>query len=141
MLCVKVGATSPKIFQKNNASMQKNNPVLYSGIFKRKFVYAKIYQSHIKALVWNKSRIKLERNQTHTQFLRQSSSTSKLEVSVGLLTSGMQGASHVRMLSQSISVKKGCCLKSSIPCWPNRCSLLQISRRMRSLASSDTSVT
>lgn len=38
-------------------------------------------------------------------------------------------------------VKKGCCLKSSMPFWPSRCSLLQISLRMRSLASSDTSVT
>lgn len=37
-----------------------------------------------------------------TEFFKQSSSTSKLEVSVGLLTSGMYGASHVRMFSQSM---------------------------------------
>lgn len=41
-----------------------------------------------------------------TEFFKQSSSTSKLEVSVGLLTSGMYGASHVRMFSQSMPENK-----------------------------------
>lgn len=76
---------------------------------------------------------------SHTEFFRQSSSTSKLEVSVGLLTSGMYGASHVRMSSQFIPEKKGWLLKSSMPFCPSRCSRELISLRIRSLASSDTS--
>lgn len=40
---------------------------------------------------------------------------------------------------KTVPLKNGCCLKSSIPFWPSRCSRLQISRRIRSFASSDTS--
>lgn len=45
------------------------------------------------------------------------------------------------MLSQSIPAKNGWFLKSSIPFCPSRCSLLQMSLRMRSFALSETSVT
>lgn len=82
----------------------------------------------------------MKKAKLRTVFLRQSSSTSKLEVSEGLLTSGMYGASQFRMLSQLMPEKNGCCLKSWMPFWPSRCSLLQMSLRIRSLAFSETSV-
>lgn len=76
-----------------------------------------------------------------TTFLSTSSSTSKLDVSEGLLTSGMYGASRFRIVSQFRPWKNACFLKSSTPFWPSRRSRLQISLWMRSFASSDTSVT
>lgn len=76
-----------------------------------------------------------------TTFLSTSSSTSKLDVSEGLLTSGTYGASRLRMFSQFRPSKNACFLKSSMPFCPSRRSRLQISLWMRSFASSETSVT
>lgn len=60
---------------------------------------------------------------------------------MGEETSGMYGASAERMLSQSMPLKKAWPLKSEMPLRPSRRSREQSSRWIRSLASSETSVT
>ena len=67
------------------------------------------------------------------------SSTSKLDVSVGLLTSGVNGGSVSLKCSQSKPLKNGWFIKSSMPFWPRRFSGVAIRRHIMSLASSDTS--
>ena len=67
------------------------------------------------------------------------SSTSKLDVSVGLLTSGVNGGSVSLKCCQSKPLKNGCFMKSSMPFWPRRFSGVAIRRHIMALASSDTS--
>ena len=67
------------------------------------------------------------------------SSTSKLDVSVGLLTSGVNGGSVSLKCCQSKPLKNGWFMKSSMPFWPRRFSGVAIRRHIMSFASSDTS--
>lgn len=75
----------------------------------------------------------------NTISLRQSSNTSKLEVSVALETSGSKGAGSSCREPQSSPQKKGWPLKSPEPPAPIRSSLSQISPMMRERAMFETS--